>query len=275
MAEQKQQVSVDLLEVILLGLMGGQQTGILTVQRSKAGVRDVGTIILFHGEVVEAHAGDRLGIDAIQWLYTWGRCQCEFLPKAPAEIIISPPPPIPSVADISISPLSFLSRFLTGKNQEGDKTPIIEDPPSPHIVYNQAADKETDEYPAVPEASFPNITYSQKKVSQETPIPPFFTQEPPPYVPQGTVSAQGNSDASFAQWLRHGSQPKEQAPCRLWQGPEALAFLNKVKAPRLHKHVFLLLDGQRTIDDLVRITGHSFEEIGRLLNDLEQLGMIK
>jgi hypothetical protein len=122
------------------------------------------------------------------------------------------------------------------------------------------------------EAYFPNLIYSQGKTLPETPIPPSFTQEPSPLNALGT---QGDSDASFTQWLRNGSQLKEQAPYRLWQGSDALAFLNKVKVSRLHKHVFLLLDGQRTIGDLVRITGHSFEEIAHLLNDLERLGIIK
>ncbi|MBA2677316.1 MAG: hypothetical protein H0U76_02795, partial [Ktedonobacteraceae bacterium] len=50
MAENGQQVHVDLLEVIMQELLDFRQTGILTVQRSKAGVRDVGTITVLYGE---------------------------------------------------------------------------------------------------------------------------------------------------------------------------------------------------------------------------------
>jgi len=44
---------------------------------------------------------------------------------------------------------------------------------------------------------------------------------------------------------------------------------------RLHRHVFFLLDGQRTAVDVVRLTGRSFYEIQHLLFDLERLGLIR
>jgi hypothetical protein len=288
MAENKQ-ASVGLLEVILQELTGAQKTGFVTVQRSKAGVRDIGTITLLHGEVVEAHAGDRQGLDAVQWLYTWGRCQCEFLPQAPSEIVISPPPPVPDVADPSTSPFGFLARLRRGKNNEANESLIIQDLPSPttahnqasktdeddviqklpfpNLVYNQAS--KTDEDDVIQKLPFPNLVYNQAKAAQETPIPPSLTQEPAFRI------SQNDSDTTFTHWLRNKSPQREPAPYRLWQGQDALLFLDKVKASRLHRHVFLLLDGQRTIDDVVRITGHSFAEVKLLLNDLEHLGIIK
>ncbi len=281
MAEYGQQAHVDLLEVILQELQGARQTGRLTVQRSKAGVRDVGTITLLHGEPVEAHAGVRLGNDAIQWLYTWGRCQCEFLPQAPAEIVISPLPPPVEEVETSPSPLAFLSRLRIGRNQEAlepdyfSQKPERNDGPQRPERRNEPAIEQMPFIPNTTPNTVPDVVRSQARALPETPAPPPFR---PPQLSSRTT--QNDADAIFSEWLQNGNQPKPQdpkpqVPYRLWQGQDALTFLERTRASRLHRHVFLLLDGQRTIADLVRITGHSFEEIGRLLNDLERMGIIK
>lgn len=284
MAEYEQKVSVGLLEVILQELQDAHQTGILTVQRSKAGVRDVGTITILHGEPVEAHAGERLGNDAIQWLYTWGRCQCEFLPQAPGEIVISPPPPIVQEVETSLSPLAFLSRLRIGRSQDAPEPDHFGRPEEPESPTRPERLNEPSQMPFAPNP-VPNIMRSQPRALPETPAPPSFRSPQPSF-----HTTRSDSDALFSDWLQNGNQPRPQvpqpsvpqlsapqpqAPHRLWQGQDALTFLDRARASRLHRHVFLLLDGQRTIADLVRITGHSFEEVSRLLNDLERMGIIK
>lgn len=269
MAEHEQQVYVGLLEVVMQKLLEIRQTGILTVQRSKAGVRDVGTITLLNGEPVEAHAGHRLGDDAIQWLYTWGRCQCEFLPQAPADIVISPPPPPPDV-ETSLSPLAFLSRLRIGRNQEANESSQanqsenLDNPNRP-----DRADRFTESSREQP-PFIPAVAHFQPQLAPETPIPPSFQLRPAQPSFRTT-----SSNIIFSEWLETENQPLQQAPQRIWQGQDALVFLERTQASRLHRHVFLLLDGQRTLPDLARITGHSPEEIKRLLNDLERLGMVK
>ena len=65
------------------------------------------------------------------------------------------------------------------------------------------------------------------------------------------------------------------APFRLVNGPEVVNYMERFGLSRLHRHVFFLLDGQRTAVDVVRLTGRSFYEIQHLLADLERLGLIK
>lgn len=69
--------------------------------------------------------------------------------------------------------------------------------------------------------------------------------------------------------------PRVPTPRRLIQGPEALGFLQQLRLTRLHRHIFLLLDGQRTAGDLARLTGHTAGEIQQLLTELEFYGLIK
>jgi len=64
-------------------------------------------------------------------------------------------------------------------------------------------------------------------------------------------------------------------PFRLVQGSDALSYMAKAKLTRQHRHIFFLLDGQRTIDDLTRLTGNHITDTLRLLADLERIGLIR
>ena len=270
MAEHGQQVYVGLLEVVMQKLLEIRQTGILTVQRSKAGVREIGTITFLNGEPVEAYAGERLGDDAIQWLYTWGRCQCDFLPQTPADIVISSPPSLPDV-ETPLSPLTFLSRLRIGRNQEANEfSPANQSDNLDSLSRSDRADRFNESRREQP-SFISDIAHIQSQSIPETPMPPSF--QPRPAQPPFRTTA-SDSNIIFSEWLQNGNQPLQQAPQRIWQGQDALTFLERTRASRLHRHVFLLLDGQRNLPDLARITGHSPEEIKRLLNDLERLGMI-
>jgi hypothetical protein len=65
------------------------------------------------------------------------------------------------------------------------------------------------------------------------------------------------------------------APQRISQVDDALWQIDQAGLSRLHRRLFLLLDGQRTIAALARLTGRSYEEVQRLLRDLERLGVIQ
>jgi hypothetical protein len=69
--------------------------------------------------------------------------------------------------------------------------------------------------------------------------------------------------------------PIARAPIRLQSGSAALAVLDRFKFSRLHRHVFLLLDGKRTSRDLVRLTGHPLDDVERLIADLERIGLVR
>jgi len=54
----------------------------------------------------------------------------------------------------------------------------------------------------------------------------------------------------------------------------ALRGIEKRHLSRAHRHIFLLIDGKRSVEDLERVTGRKPEEIARLLRDLEHAGLI-
>jgi len=64
----------------------------------------------------------------------------------------------------------------------------------------------------------------------------------------------------------HSDTPSSRIP--------ALRGIEKRHLSRAHRHIFLLIDGKRSLGDLQRVTGRNSEEISRLLRDLEQAGLI-
>ena len=71
------------------------------------------------------------------------------------------------------------------------------------------------------------------------------------------------------------SGPVPIAPRRTWQDDEVLHLLDLAGLSRAHRHLFLLIDGRRTSKELVRLTGRTPEEVQRLLDDLEYVGLIQ
>ncbi len=65
------------------------------------------------------------------------------------------------------------------------------------------------------------------------------------------------------------------APYRIRPVNEALTAFPASKLTRVHRQLFLLVNGERTIQDFVRLTGHIPEEVETLLLDLERAGFIR
>ncbi len=62
---------------------------------------------------------------------------------------------------------------------------------------------------------------------------------------------------------------------RLQEGPTALHYIEQIKLSRVHRRLFLLIDGKRSVPDLAHLMGKPPEEIYPLLSDLERAGLIR
>lgn len=71
------------------------------------------------------------------------------------------------------------------------------------------------------------------------------------------------------------TSPLFATPYRVRDVNTALAEIDQRGLSRVHRHLFLLLDGQRTIKDLIVLTGRSPNEVYTLLDQLEQAGFIR
>jgi len=65
------------------------------------------------------------------------------------------------------------------------------------------------------------------------------------------------------------------APYRVRQIDSALRTIESIGLSRAHRRLFLLIDGQRTTAELVRLMGRSASEVYKLLGDLEKAAVIQ
>lgn len=64
-------------------------------------------------------------------------------------------------------------------------------------------------------------------------------------------------------------------PYRTRQTGEALRILERAGCSRIHRRMLLLIDGQRTPEELGRLLGRTQYEVRQLLHDLMVLGLIR
>ena len=64
-------------------------------------------------------------------------------------------------------------------------------------------------------------------------------------------------------------------PYRTRSPEDALRLLEQQHFSRMHRHLFLLVNGQRTIAELVRLLRHNEQEVLAMLKDMERATIIK
>ncbi|MDQ2717809.1 MAG: MarR family transcriptional regulator, partial [Chloroflexota bacterium] len=55
----------------------------------------------------------------------------------------------------------------------------------------------------------------------------------------------------------------------------ALQAVEHAGLSRAHRRLLLLINGERSIHELARLTGHDREEVSRMLYELERAGLIR
>jgi Domain of unknown function (DUF4388) len=99
--------------------------------------------------------------------------------------------------------------------------------------------------------------------------PSFQDGHTPPRVPTP------NYDQHGAWGAMTGPISTSGAPYRLYQTDEGVQMIVQAHLSRLHRHLFLLIDGQRTLAELTRLIGRRSEDVEQLLLDLESIGVIQ
>lgn len=79
--------------------------------------------------------------------------------------------------------------------------------------------------------------------------------------------------------LREPRQPTPTAwlatPYRTRHIEEGMHLIEHMGLSRTHRRLFLLIDGGRTVKELIRLMAHDPEDVQRLLRDLERAGVIQ
>jgi hypothetical protein len=64
-------------------------------------------------------------------------------------------------------------------------------------------------------------------------------------------------------------------PQRVREINNMLPRFNQLGLTRMHRQLFLLIDGHRTVPELIRLMGHRTDEVDTLLGDLERAGLVR
>jgi len=168
----------DVIQIVQIS----RKTGLLTIERGEVGsTLEEGEITFVNGQITDAHSSQYSGMEAVNWLRTWGACRFTFLPLTSAD---------------SPSPTS----------------------PLPYLTPNQMA--------------------------------PGNGHFPPP-------------------------APMNIAPRRTREVAEILPVFEFMGLTRSHRRIFLLIDGQRTVTELIHLMGGRADEVYAWLADLEEAGLIQ
>lgn len=233
-----------------------KQSGILRATRGQGPQREIGQIRFISGEPVSALLGSLTGGTALSALSNWGECMYQFdeiapeadagypsLPQAPQQQPTSYAPPAPS----SPPPAgSWPSYGYPSTNSLGSLSPLPDFGSSSDGASSGYFDAET---PSFQSHSFPGA--------------------PDPY------AAYGGASGSSSTVTATSSLPLR--PEQLMSRPRRTSLSEQVEQlplDRRERMVLLLVDGQRTVADLVRLTRRSDTELYSVLNHLRILGLI-
>jgi hypothetical protein len=213
---QQRDTSTDRLANVIQVIQLGRKTGVLTVERGNGITTEEGSITFVNGQATQASAGQHVGLDAFNWLSTWGVCRFAFLSSTTTQQTA----PLPSVTRVADA-MHVMPAFRTQ--------------PQPQ--------------PLVPPSATHRI--------EDTPLT--------------GIDARGIRKSAGVSY----PVPITGIPVRTRQMDEAIRLIEQLGLSRTHRRLFLLIDGQRTTTELVRLMGREPDEVQRLLRDLEKAGVIQ
>lgn len=232
---QQRETVTDRLANVIEVIQLGRKTGQLSVERGTGNTYEEGYIFFLNGQIIQAVTGWRSGQEALNWLSDWGACRFTFIPDASARTTNK----LSAISTPSTSPLS----------------PI---PSASQKVL-----------PATAQPTRPPVQRVVSTGKTGSPGGPFPTQ----LSPEASASGTGAIDNGVAAPAHPDTGTL--APYRTRQLDEALWLLERRGLSRAHRHLFLLIDGQRTVAELVRLTGRKQDEVQLLLRDLETATLIQ
>ncbi|WP_376794784.1 DUF4388 domain-containing protein [Thermogemmatispora sp.] len=236
MPQQRQTVTNRLADVIEVVQLG-RKTGLLTVERGEGSALEEGAITFVNGQPVQARLGPHSGADALRRLKLWGPCRFAFVPFTPPS---SPPPPL-----------------LDGHATPGSL---------PALPQRQGTDPRLRRMPASPPSGpLGSLSFSAPGTGAG---PGTGQRVTPPLSPRQT------DPGPDRRVPLPGSGTFSRAPSRVSLYDDALQRLELLGFSRVHRRLYLLIDGSRTPAELARLMGRSEEEVLRLLIDLERAGLV-
>ena len=228
-----------------------RQTGILRVTRNQSGLREMGQIRFIQGEPVSALLGSLTGGAALNALTVWGECMYAF-DENESEMDLSafdptaqPLPPSPSPTPPTGAGSSWPSYGYPSTSSLNSFTPAPPDYGS----------------------SSPNDSYSSYATDPSAPMSMLYGAYGQPTPPQSQQTSYSGG-ATTAMPLRPdqlSARPRRTTPSM---------NVDQLPLDRRERMVLLLVDGQRTVIDLIKLTRRNENDLYAVLNHLRILGLV-
>jgi len=121
------ETSTDRLANVIQVIELGRKTGVLTVERNTGLSVEEGMIYFVRGHITHASGGQRVGLDALNWLNSWGACRFTFVSRTSSRNT-GPHTPIPeSFAGNRVKdtdPALRIQKPITGQSDNFLATPL-------------------------------------------------------------------------------------------------------------------------------------------------------
>jgi Domain of unknown function (DUF4388) len=263
-----QYLSTSRLGNVLRLIALGRQTGLLRVVRHYGSVVEEGEIQFIDGVIRYASVGAHTTLEAAMTvLQNWGECSYLFLDN----VNLLPPDQYPATG-WQLTPSGSLPPVGSGSFPAGPLTSTPSHYPSQSFQPSQS-------YPPPYQSTPP---YQSAPPYQSTPpyqsAPPY--QSTPPYPQQAPNSGYMPGSGPMPAAPRPYGMPPQHILQRLNESnyiPRRITSDNAADAvglDRRDRQLLLLVDGRRTIADLVRLTRRGDEEIRYILAYLISMGLV-
>jgi hypothetical protein len=235
----------------------GRQSGILRVIRGQGNTRELGQIKFIDGEPVTALLGQLTGGNALGVLVNWGECVYSFDEVSSRN---------QRVGDSASDPAG------SAGSDPGRSSPRVGVSSGSWPTYSSPASYPYTQPPS--SSSYPNTSSSLPNLGSQ---PGYF---PPSPVPSpGSTSDLSRYDLPYNGGQMALPQSASSIP------PDMLSILyrrsilaehtDQLPLDRRERMVLLLVDGRRTVSDLVRLTRRTDHEVVTVLEHLASLGLIQ
>jgi hypothetical protein len=112
------------------------------------------------------------------------------------------------------------------------------------------------------------LCYFVFQMSTQSSSPPL------PAVQNSSMNRNVSTDSGVGAKPDTGAQVRR-VPQRTRAVNEVLTYFERMGLTRLHRQLFLLIDGHRSVSEMIVLIGHRTDEIDMLLDDLERAGLIR
>ncbi len=212
-----------------------RETGMLIAKRGGNVSAEEGRIVFTNGRIVDINVSRHSGSDAFNYISAWENCLVSFIPQDPSK-------------DITHL-LENSSMVARAQPEEQKKSGVPSGP--------------------LPKGARPAHDHRQHQ-STDTPVPTSMLDPTDTPVPADTPVPTDTFSLALTE-----QEPVTYAPFLIQPLPIALRKIEQMGLSRAHRQLVLLIDGKRSIEELVHMMGRTTDNIQRLVRDLTSLRLIE